>query len=383
MADSYLDRHQRHELYLQRLATELLNRYAYPNIQAAYKAVRLAILDADEITSNTKLDRLNREIVAVVKEVSQPNWEQITAQLQAASVYEAGFYATLLGDVNDVSLSTPVDKKILDYVNKSIMSLSSGKHKRSGVWQKFVDENINSISSAAINQVTDSYQRQLSANQTIKAVKEVYGTATKQQAEALVRTGMSHFSVNAREAMADDNRDIIKKRWFSSVFDNRTTDTCMAASSSPKNPWDIDDKTAPILPLHFNERSSWVFLLEGQNEPMGTKAAIGGKDTEEAEAQFKRRQEALEKRRSNPNITGDTTSQVKYRGRRDSETFKAGQVTEHRSAEWLSKQPRWFVEDTLGKERARLFLDEGYPLTKFTDTTFRPLTLEQIIANGI
>ena len=131
------------------------------------------------------------------------------------------------------------------------------------------------------------------------------------------------------------------------------------------------------MPLHFGERSNWLFLVDGQTEPDGLKASVGGQDTEEAEERFQRREKALDKRRNNPDIEGQTASQVRYRGRKDSDMFKAGQVKEHKVGEWLRKQPDWFIEDTLGKERAELFLS-GTPLSKFTDATFRPLTLNQI-----
>ena len=52
MTDTYLDRHQRHEIYLQRLASELLNKYAYPNLTQAYKAARLIVLDVDDLSDN-------------------------------------------------------------------------------------------------------------------------------------------------------------------------------------------------------------------------------------------------------------------------------------------------------------------------------------------
>ena len=179
-----------------------------------------------------------------------------------------------------------------------------------------------------------------------------------------------------------ENNDIVKRKFFNATFDNRTTKQCMSASSSASNPWLLDDESAPKLPLHYNERSNYLYLIEGQTEPEGTKTAVSGKDTEEAREAFDKRQARLNKRRDNPAIDGKTSSQVRYRGRRDQDIFDVNQVTESKSSTWLRKQPRYFVNDTLGPQRAALFLDEGFALTKFTDMTFRPLTLAQIRANG-
>ena len=47
MSDSYVDHAGRHEIYLQRLATELLNKYGYENLKQAYRAARLNLMDRD------------------------------------------------------------------------------------------------------------------------------------------------------------------------------------------------------------------------------------------------------------------------------------------------------------------------------------------------
>lgn len=46
---SFLDDFERHELYLQRIATALLTSKIYPSLAEAYKAARLILLDAESI----------------------------------------------------------------------------------------------------------------------------------------------------------------------------------------------------------------------------------------------------------------------------------------------------------------------------------------------
>jgi len=46
--------------------------------------------------------------------------------------------------------------------------------------------------------------------------------------------------------------------------------------------------------------------------------------------------------------------------------------------QWLKKQPRGFVEDTLGPTRAKLFLDGKLPIDRFTDRRGGELTLDQL-----
>ena len=52
----------KHEVYLQRLATEMVKKKLFPSLDAAYKAIRLILLDAESITSPPKLAAITREI---------------------------------------------------------------------------------------------------------------------------------------------------------------------------------------------------------------------------------------------------------------------------------------------------------------------------------
>ncbi len=70
---------------------------------------------------------------------------------------------------------------------------------------------------------------------------------------------------------------------------------------------------------------------------------------------------------------------VKYQGRKD-KAFKGEAISAEKTySSWLKSQPTWFVQDSLGKERANLFLNKGYSLSSFSDMTGRPLTLDEIV----
>ena len=47
---------------------------------------------------------------------------------------------------------------------------------------------------------------------------------------------------------------------------------------------------------------------------------------------------------------------------------------------WLKSQPEWFVTDTLGATRAKLFLEGKMSIASFTDMTGRTLTLAELAA---
>ena len=61
----------RHSIYLGRIATELLRTRIYPSYEAAYKAIRLILLDAETIGSPTKLSLVNKAIAKAIDKGTQ------------------------------------------------------------------------------------------------------------------------------------------------------------------------------------------------------------------------------------------------------------------------------------------------------------------------
>ena len=283
-----------------------------------------------------------------------------------------------------MSLTVPADAAIVGAVNKTLMTLTSGQNVNSGVWAEYTKANTSSVIKAYNSQIKAGYSNGETLNQITKRLRTVTNGMLKNNAEALVRTGVSHYAVNGRESMAAANQEVITGRYYNATFDNRTTLTCRGNADNPKNPWALDDKSAPAIPAHWNCRSNWLFMVNNQQHPFGTKAAVGGQKGEAAKERYEKRENALDKRRANENITGNTSSKVKYRGRKDSDTFDAGQVKGSLTSDsWLRQQPRWLIESALGKERAKMFIDGKVNITKFTDMTGRPLTLKQLKESGI
>lgn len=127
-----------------------------------------------------------------------------------------------------------------------------------------------------------------------------------------------------------------------------------------------DDNTYLVndIVVH-NCRSTLIYGPEGF-ELTGQQVAIGGKSGPAAK-------EAFEKKEAR------TDGKPKYRGKRDKDAFDPTTVRSDTSHEaWLRRQPRWFVESSLGNTRAKLFLDGKLSLSKFTDMTGRTITLNEL-----
>jgi hypothetical protein len=385
--DDYFDRANRHDVYIQRLATQLLNENVFKSLSKAYRAARSALLDAESITSITQLNKIISVITGEVKAPIELSWDDVTGELSDFAAYEAGFQASVLGGVAGISLSIPADKRIMSYINRSLMSLSAGNQVRAGAWSDFVAENTSSTIKTYNNQIKAGFAGGETVHQIVKRLRDITNGIMKNNAEALVRTGINHYAINAREAMAQDNADVITGKYINTVFDNRRSLICTgyaAQQDARSKPWALDDPSAPVFPAHFNCRTNYLYLVNNQTHPDGTRQAVGGKKTHEAEDRYNRRKDSLDSRRENPDIEGATSSKVKYRGRKDSDTFNAGQIAGDTSAAaWLRNQPKWFVESNLGKARADLFLSGKIKLEKLTDMTGRPLTIKELIDSGV
>lgn len=361
---SFIDDFERHELYLARLATQLLNAHIYPSLTEAYKAARLILLDAEAINSPAQLNKITAAIRKATNETIAKSWEDATAELEQIAIYEAGYYAALVGGYQDARLKTPADKQIAGYVARALMSLTSGDRVQSGVWSDYVGAQIASVGNAYDSSVKAGFANGETVSQIAGRLRITTDGLLTREAEALARTGVQHYANRAREAMAEANADVIEFRVYWATMDNRTTTLCAGRHLKK---WKMDDNKFPDIPAHYNCRSSWVFTVYGQDGKVdGPRAAIGGNKGEDAAEAFERRQDRTDKK-------------IKYRGKKDKSIFNPGQIAANtKYDDWLRKQPAWFQDSALGATRAKLFREGGMSIGKFNDMAGRPLTLAQL-----
>lgn len=360
---SLLDESNRHEIYLARLASGLLNSKIYPSLEEAYKAARLILLDMETLNTPKKLQDALKKVSKSTKRITKIMFEEFGKELDEIAFYEASYHADLTGSLNQVKLTVPSNRKIKTYTDSSLLSLISGQRTATGTWADFVEKQKDAIETALDNQIKAMYVNNETIGQGIARLKQATEGFLRHELEALTRTGLSHYTIQAREVMALDNLDILERRFFNAVFDNRTTLTCAGFAGKT---WLMSDQSYPKLPLHWNERSTWIYLTKGQKEIGGTRSALGGQEGEEAENKFQNRKDKTDRK-------------IKYRGRKDSEVFKAGQIDAKTSYDsFMSGQPDWFQNDSLGVKRAQLFRDGKLSLSKFTDMAGEPLTLSEL-----
>jgi SPP1 gp7 family putative phage head morphogenesis protein len=344
----------RHNLYLQKLASGLYSARVYPSLEAARLAVRSMLLDAEELKTIEEVKRIQASIEKEVSSTMGTAWAGVTSELEDLAVYEAAWQVQAISAYTAAELKEPSRKKIQSFIDSAVMSLHSGPRVNAGVWSDFVRGQMSSMANTYNGLIVSGYQQGLTVNQIAKSIKDATDGVIAREAETLARTGLNHYTANAREAMAAEN-SAIKYRLFSATFDNRTTIQCRANSGKT---WAISDQSYPRLPLHYGERSSYVYLTDLSEAKQGKKSSVGGKEAESI----------------NP------SRKLKYRGRKDRDIFKAGPIDAGLTQDqWLREQPRWFVESALdSKTKAALFLDGGMSINKFVDMQGRPITLDRL-----
>lgn len=367
MIEYDLDEYNRHSLYLERLASGGINSVVVPSLEETYKAIAAILGEYDQIENKAQLNAIMKAIKTATEENS--GWFTLTQEdLQPLALYETSWQASYAEEMTGLSTKVPAERTILGYINTALMSLQSGQRSDVGLWQDFVNANVDTRSEQINNVVQRGFRRGETITSMRKEIRALSDGLLMREAEALARTGYIHYAAQATEAMIQQNKDILDEYYYSVVWDSRTSNVCKSVTryNDPENRFKVGDPKAPQVPLHFNCRTRRIAVPKGF-VLKGTKAAVGGQKGADAEREAAARQSRKRK------------GKIKYRGRKDSDIFNAGQVSAEKStAEWFKSQPLWWLELNMGKTRAKLVKDGGLSIHKLTDAKLRSLTLAEL-----
>lgn len=363
----------RREVTRNRYATHIDAAQVYPTTQQLSRELPRILSDYDyPDISGADLNRMTRAVIEAFGGTWSGMWDDITKELVALAKIEADAVTGVYNEYTPSAVVKPTREEVERATTSAIMTLTSDVT-QAGTWAQFIRANLDANTRALSGLIRDGYNNGVSLSELIRQIRGTRGAdgkyygglinnKTRQQAAALARTGVSHYANVGRDQFAAKNKDQIEGRILVATFDNRTTRICM---SRHLNFYATGEKYPP-LPFHYNERSQYIFKTKGFDPLNNTRPSVQGKEGEEAAELFDVKQSRARKK-------------VTYRGRKSGDLFEIDQVSAKMSFdEFLRDQPRWFVESTLGPERAKLFLDGGLSVDKFTDMTGRPLTLEEL-----
>ena len=154
---------------------------------------------------------------------------------------------------------------------------------------------------------------------------------TRRNAESMVRTSTQHVASAAQHQVWTDNREVVKAYKFVATLDKKTSDICRSLDGQI-----FKFGQGPIPPVHIRCRSRTSPILSDKYS-------------------------WLSKGRTRSAVGGPVSSQTSY-------------------YDWLKRQDSGTVNDVLGRDRAKLFLDGGLTNDQFRklqmDKNFKPLNLK-------
>tara|TARA_R110000822_G_scaffold120633_1_gene254120 strand:- start:14876 stop:16111 length:1236 start_codon:yes stop_codon:yes gene_type:complete len=199
----------------------------------------------------------------------------------------------------------------------------------------------------------------------------------RRNAAAITRTTVNGIAAESRKAYAELNTDLMPNELFTATLDARTTPICMRFDGTR---WKVG--TGPVLPLHFNERSIYSPIADGD--------AVGSRPRRGFTQRQLVREFGQQKGTTFPKPKGQTSKAARdaiprglkgefdafARKRMRALTGTTPATTTYQ--QFLTRQTAAVQQDILGPTRAALFRKGGLDLDKFVEFNGSNITLAQL-----
>lgn len=324
--DDIEDALTRHQIFVQRYAKG--REQAYQNyIDDLIEQARARITFDLTPQAQARTERLILDLKALSEQLTGELTEETMDEMRRFMTQEAQFNYEILDTRVVADLSLPNANQIEAALSTNIMKLepTKGYTIRSAL-AEFGARKAGEI----VRVIRDGTVLGDTTQAIIQGIMDL-APMQRRQASTLARTVTNHVATQARDLTMGDNRDVLDGYKWVATLDGRTSLIC--ASRDGKIYPIADDSPKP--PAHFNCRSTITFAVKPEfdlgADLAGTRSSIDGP--------------------VDRNLTfGD----------------------------WLRRQSPEFQEQVLGKERARLFREQGIPIERFVDDQGRTLSLDQL-----
>ena len=233
----------------------------------------------------------------------------------------------------DIATTLPTNKTINKIANASLMEGATIKN-----WFGSLEQ---SLQFDVAREVRQSIVQGKTNKEVTDALKAILNTSSR-NANTLALTGIATVTNQVRQQTIKENEDIFKGQKTVVTFDGRTSDVCISYSNSS---WDMEgniltgNKAFRIPGYHMRCRTILLPIIKSFREL--------GIDIDEMKGATK------------ASMDGQIPKDMNF-------------------DEWLKTKPKSFVESTLGKGRAELFLDGKINLSQLTDLRGNPLTISEL-----
>lgn len=383
--EKILDSYIRHQTYLIRYAGGLRNE-VLPELAATERKLYDAIVEwtakanGDRTLTGSSGRKWQREFEAVLNGIRTPAWatitNEVTEQLKELAITEAAAaVATIEGAVPVVlGLSLPPAAQLTAVVNSQPFQGRTLK----GWLERTAQADVDRILTYAKTGITQGMTPTEIARGAIGTKQSGYSDGQARKAfrdlEATILTVTNGIQQEAKQALYEANKDIIKDELYVATLDRRTTIVC--ASNDGKI---FKRGKGPIPPLHFRCRSLRIPYLNPENL---RNRGFDSSTEKELLQEFSQQANIAKVSQRAALPRGQKSAFDAFARKRRRELI--GQVpasTTYNS--WLKNQTKDFQDEVLGPTRAEMFRKNEITLDKFVARDGDVLTLDQLRRKGL
>ncbi len=324
----------------------------------------------------TELRRLDR-LLEKVREIRITAWKKVTKQwiedARALALSEPDFLDRIIKGAFPVALATvlpppAVLRKIVTsqpFMGKTLLEWAKDI-RRADLARIESQIKIGLVQGESPSQIS----RRVVGTVSLKG-KDGVTQITRRNADSITRTVLSGIASEARDAYLRANSDLAPDKLFTATLDSRTTPICQRFDGKL---FRVEDLNAPVLPLHFGERSIYSPVIDGE--------IIGDRPRRD----FTDRQLLREYTRENglSSVTKRKSLPRGHKGAYDAFARKRMRELTGRTpakttySEFLKRQSAANQDDILGPTRGKLFRKGGLTLDKFVEVNGREITLSEL-----
>ncbi len=382
--EQILDRYIRHQTYLLRYAgglrNEVLPILAKTEAELYATVEKWVAKSGVRTLTGVKGRKWQRDFEKALVAVRGPAWDKvnatITAQLKDLAINEAATGAVIIEGAVPVSLNMtlPPAAQLIGIVNSQPFEGRTLKG-----WLRVTE-------TADVQRMLKATKRGIVQGLTpTQVARSIIGTKIARYAdgdarkafrdtEAVILTLTNGVQNEAKQALYEANKDVIKREQYVATLDARTTLEC--AGNDGKT---FPQGKGPIPPLHFRCRSLRVPYLNPEN--LGNRG-YDSRTEKELLTEFTTANKLPPVKSRDALPHGTKTKFDKYA--RGSQARLVGQVPAKTTYNmWLKAQTNEFQDQVLGPTRAKMFRKGNIALDKFVARDGDVLTLDQLKRKGL
>ena len=326
-----IDASTRHQIMLQRLSGGSFNKLK-PILEKLQKDIRARLSNNPTDFQMHRLTALMGDIQSLFDAANSEVSKQLNLDLNEFIPYETDFLYRMLGNAVTTELTLPAIEQVVAAVTTAKAELISGGVTKRLTISEMV-ETLGTKPATIENKIRAGIIEGKSVDQMVRDIMRVANQAHKRDVRTVVRTAFNLAGSQARQAVTNQNIDVVSGEKWVSTLDGRTSLVCQGLDGKA---FAVGEGRYP--PAHFSCRSLRIPLVDQRYAIPGIKGKRSARD-ESGEVSL---------------VAGETT----YNS-------------------WLKMQSPEFQDKVLGEERAKLFRG-GMNVDKFTDDNGRTLTLVEL-----